>query len=339
MAEAGFAKPRTKSTRPPRSPLVIATRALENEAPYFVDYASQLVEERFAGLLATQRAVDIYTTLDLHLQRFAQEAVGRRHRAGRQTARRAQAQGRRAGRTRGRRSADRRNSGHGRRPRLQPVAVQPRRHRAAPARIDVQAVRLSRRVRTDGRDRRRPSSRRRRSSSTNRRRSRTARTTTRRPTSRTNTTAPSRCAARSRSRATSSPSRWPNKRAISTSPTCGPAPRSARRRAPIRRSRWACSRPRRSTWPRPTRSSPTVVSCGRCGRSRASRIAARPLRTSRREAAARRARRRDLPRRQHDAQRDQRRHGAPASAARGSRSTPPARRAPPTTCATPGSPA
>ena len=59
-----------------KEPLVVSSRALENEAPYFVDYASQLVDEQFSGILAGNEAVDVYTTLDLHLQRFAQEAVG-----------------------------------------------------------------------------------------------------------------------------------------------------------------------------------------------------------------------------------------------------------------------
>ncbi len=56
-------------------PLVVASRAIENEAPYFIDYAGQLVGEQFEGLLERGRHVDIHTTLDLHLQRFAQEAV------------------------------------------------------------------------------------------------------------------------------------------------------------------------------------------------------------------------------------------------------------------------
>jgi penicillin-binding protein 1B len=57
-------------------PLTVSTRALENEAPYFVDYVSQLVDEQYTGLLKKNAAVDVYTTLDLHLQRLAQEAVG-----------------------------------------------------------------------------------------------------------------------------------------------------------------------------------------------------------------------------------------------------------------------
>jgi penicillin-binding protein 1B len=53
----------------------VQARALENEAPYFVDYVSQLIEDSYAGLLEKDTAVDVYTTLDLHLQRIAQESV------------------------------------------------------------------------------------------------------------------------------------------------------------------------------------------------------------------------------------------------------------------------
>jgi penicillin-binding protein 1B len=58
-----------------REPIGIASRALENEAPYFVDYVSSVVEEKYAGLLKRDAAVDVYTTIDLHLQRLAQEAL------------------------------------------------------------------------------------------------------------------------------------------------------------------------------------------------------------------------------------------------------------------------
>ena len=40
-----------------------------------MDYVSRLVDEKYAGLLKKDAAVDVYTTLDLHLQRLAQEAV------------------------------------------------------------------------------------------------------------------------------------------------------------------------------------------------------------------------------------------------------------------------
>ncbi len=57
--------------RASHEPLQVVARALESEAPYFVDYVSQDLQER----LKTADAVDVYTTLDLHLQRLAQEAV------------------------------------------------------------------------------------------------------------------------------------------------------------------------------------------------------------------------------------------------------------------------
>jgi len=58
-----------------KEPLVVASRAFENEAPYFVDYVARLVDEKYSGLLKKDAAVDVYTTLDLHLQRLAQEAL------------------------------------------------------------------------------------------------------------------------------------------------------------------------------------------------------------------------------------------------------------------------
>jgi penicillin-binding protein 1B len=74
MAEAEFIT-NDEASKAAAEPLRIMTRALENEAPYFVDYVSQLVDEKYAGLLKPGSAVDVYTTLDLHLQRMAQEAV------------------------------------------------------------------------------------------------------------------------------------------------------------------------------------------------------------------------------------------------------------------------
>ncbi len=74
MAATGVA-PAADVERAMKEPLKISTRSLENEAPYFVDYVSQLVEEKYAGLLSKDAAVDVYTTIDLHLQRVAQEVV------------------------------------------------------------------------------------------------------------------------------------------------------------------------------------------------------------------------------------------------------------------------
>ncbi|MBM3770673.1 MAG: PBP1A family penicillin-binding protein [Acidimicrobiia bacterium] len=59
-----------------KEPLVIVQRALESEAPYFVDYVGQQLAERYPGLTTTtDEAVDVYTTLDLHYQRLALDAV------------------------------------------------------------------------------------------------------------------------------------------------------------------------------------------------------------------------------------------------------------------------
>jgi penicillin-binding protein 1B len=59
-----------------REPLTIVARALEAEAPYFVDYVNQTLAEQYPGLTSsTDQPVNVYTTLDLHLQRLAQDAV------------------------------------------------------------------------------------------------------------------------------------------------------------------------------------------------------------------------------------------------------------------------
>ncbi|MFI5177082.1 MAG: PBP1A family penicillin-binding protein [Vicinamibacterales bacterium] len=75
MAGAGYVS-KDDAMKAAAEPLKVATRALENEAPYFVDYVSQLVDDQYGGALKKDAAVDVYTTLDLQLQRFAQEAVG-----------------------------------------------------------------------------------------------------------------------------------------------------------------------------------------------------------------------------------------------------------------------
>lgn len=59
-----------------KEPLTVVQRALEAEAPYFVDYVTQTLNEAYPGLTTTDtQAVEVYTTLDLHLQRLAQDAV------------------------------------------------------------------------------------------------------------------------------------------------------------------------------------------------------------------------------------------------------------------------
>jgi len=77
MADAGYID-RAAAERAAREPLAVVQRALEAEAPYFVDYVNQSLDGDYPGLTTTtDTAVDVYTTLDLHLQRIAQDAVRR----------------------------------------------------------------------------------------------------------------------------------------------------------------------------------------------------------------------------------------------------------------------
>jgi penicillin-binding protein 1B len=71
MAEAGFISA-DASERATKEPLQLAARALDSEAPYFVDHVSKQLQEQYRSVAS---AVDVYTTLDLHLQRVAQDAV------------------------------------------------------------------------------------------------------------------------------------------------------------------------------------------------------------------------------------------------------------------------
>ena len=74
MAEADFIT-RDAATRAQSDPIAVVTRAVDNEAPYFVDYLGEQLQEQFPGLTQRTGALDIYTTLDLNLQRYAQDAV------------------------------------------------------------------------------------------------------------------------------------------------------------------------------------------------------------------------------------------------------------------------
>jgi penicillin-binding protein 1B len=70
MAETG-AITADDAEKASREPVQIVQRALESEAPYFVDYLTQEMSERTKAT----GAVDVYSTLDLHMQRIAQDAV------------------------------------------------------------------------------------------------------------------------------------------------------------------------------------------------------------------------------------------------------------------------
>ena len=71
MAAAGFISAEA-ADRATKEPLRMAARALDSEAPYFVDHVSKQLQEKYRSVATT---VDVYTTLDLHLQRLAQDAV------------------------------------------------------------------------------------------------------------------------------------------------------------------------------------------------------------------------------------------------------------------------
>ena len=58
-----------------REPLQVVARAVDNEAPYFVDMVSAQVATAFPGVTAQVGRVDVFTTLDLNLQRIALDAV------------------------------------------------------------------------------------------------------------------------------------------------------------------------------------------------------------------------------------------------------------------------
>lgn len=74
MADAGFITVEDK-LKAQGQPVGVAPHAMENEAPYFVDWVSRLIDEDYKGLLKPNAAVDVYTTLDVHFQRMAQDAL------------------------------------------------------------------------------------------------------------------------------------------------------------------------------------------------------------------------------------------------------------------------
>jgi penicillin-binding protein 1B len=71
MVQAGYISA-DAAERASREPLQVAQRALEIEAPYFVDDVSDELQEKYRTVTG---AVDVYTTLDLNLQRIAQDAM------------------------------------------------------------------------------------------------------------------------------------------------------------------------------------------------------------------------------------------------------------------------
>ena len=74
MADEGYITG-DEATNAMREPLVVAPRGVDNEAPYFVDMVGQQVTELFPKVLADSPNVNVYTTLDLSLQRAALDAM------------------------------------------------------------------------------------------------------------------------------------------------------------------------------------------------------------------------------------------------------------------------
>jgi penicillin-binding protein 1B len=75
MVDAGFVE-QDEADRAAAEPLQVVQRALESEAPHFVDYVSASLNDEYPGLTTSGgQTVDVFTTLDLHLQRVAQDAV------------------------------------------------------------------------------------------------------------------------------------------------------------------------------------------------------------------------------------------------------------------------
>jgi penicillin-binding protein 1B len=64
-----------EATRAAREPLQIVARAVDNEAPYFVDMVGQQVGTAFPGVTTQPEPVGVYTTLDMNMQRAALDAV------------------------------------------------------------------------------------------------------------------------------------------------------------------------------------------------------------------------------------------------------------------------
>src|SRR5689334_1766230 len=72
MADAGYIT-KDAATRAQAEPLLPAKQGLEMEAPYFVDYIESLLESKSIDL--RRNVADVYTSLDVHLQRVAQDSI------------------------------------------------------------------------------------------------------------------------------------------------------------------------------------------------------------------------------------------------------------------------
>ena len=74
MADAGYITS-DAADRAQQEPIAVVARAVDNEAPYFIDYIGDVLDTTFPGISTRPGALDIYTTLDINLQRHAEDAV------------------------------------------------------------------------------------------------------------------------------------------------------------------------------------------------------------------------------------------------------------------------
>src|SRR5262249_58626615 len=63
MADAGFVS-KDAADRSAAEPMTPVARALDAEAPYFVDYVGDTLAELLPGATQNEQALDVYTTLD-----------------------------------------------------------------------------------------------------------------------------------------------------------------------------------------------------------------------------------------------------------------------------------
>ena len=74
MADAGYITA-DAAERAQKEPIAVVARAVDNEAPYFIDYVGDVLDVKFPGIATRPGALDIFTTLDINLQRHAEDAM------------------------------------------------------------------------------------------------------------------------------------------------------------------------------------------------------------------------------------------------------------------------
>ena len=74
MADSDYIS-RDAAERAANDPITVVTRAVDNEAPYFVDHLGEELQAHFPGITQRAGTLEVFTTLDLNMQRYAQDAV------------------------------------------------------------------------------------------------------------------------------------------------------------------------------------------------------------------------------------------------------------------------